>query len=1063
MPTRITSTRFRAADWLLRIARHLSDESRDRLCSSIATIDEPLASTLRTLLAAYDSEQTGLDEPAWSSLPHDDDPSGAGGDLSSLPRIPGHVVERMIGAGAMGTVYRARQLNPPRPVALKVLRPSVATDESRRRFELESEILASISHPYLAQVYNAGEYGETPRSMWYSMELVEGVRLDEYMRRHAPAQAERVRLMIQICDAMGAAHAAGVVHRDLKPSNILVSTDGGPKVIDFGVARLAGTEHTGALTLTGGVIGTIDFMSPEQLEANAGVVGPPSDVYSLGVILYEMLTGRRPLALADVPIATAIDRLRTLDPTRLRTIDSTIPRDLETIVETAMAHEPTRRYASASALGAELRRFLEGRPIEARPATVFYRANRFVRRYRSLVIGSSVFAALLIVATVVSMSLFFAASVARRNTQWELYVANTAAAEVGLRDGRFQEARARLLAAPTEHRGWEWLHLWTRTNPAERTLFEGDAWQGRCVFDPSGARIAAADFTGTLRVFDANSGAPLQSFDAHGLEVTALAYSPSGDHLVTAGWDDRLAVWDAGTGKLLRERPVPMRVVRALWIDDAEQSIWAGSEWGVVRLSFDLLEVEAVPGARAIPRTTGFAVTPDGSSLIMIEHDGTVRRVALESMTIETDSIALPGAAVVDTFAVSRDGRRLALSLRFPNFPESYISVLQADDLESIARWSAHNLRIDDLAFLPDGRLLSASQDRRARLWNWDGPVARLEREWSGHDEGIDGLALSADGARFVTASKDGRIKSWKLDAWSGERVLPFAERCTLISWHPDGQSIAVGFPKALATVDLADGARSTHELAPFYAQITAHGRLVTVNAAGAWRVDPVEPLLVAADEPYRCAFFATNADELIVGGVAGRVEVVRTNDGEVVRRTTIGAQSAEVVTSTPDGSRIWIGSSSAIYLLDGATLEPLATRRLDSTPEAIASSPEGRVVAVALQNEPTIEILDGATLEPIADCSSHSAPVRSLAFSPHGSRLASGSNDFAIKLWETKRWRETVTLRGHAGEVVDLAFSPDGRTLASVGHLDQAARLWSIDPAILDEALMTTMTPARR
>ena len=293
---------------------------------------------------------------------------------------------RLVGEGGMGAVFEAEQDHPRRTVALKVLKFALAAPELRHRFDLESEALGRLQHPGVARIYEAGvEDSELGPQPYFAMELIRGVSLREYADRAQLDTERRLELMIKICEAVEHAHQRGIIHRDLKPANILVDETGQPKILDFGVARLTDSDANATRhTSLGDLVGTLAYMSPEQFLGDPLLLDARSDVYSLGVILYELLVGRRPHELSrQLPEAARI--VRELDPPLLGTIRREYRADLETIAAKALEKDKARRYSSAAELAADLRRYLAHEPILAKPATAIYQARKFVRRHRVLV------------------------------------------------------------------------------------------------------------------------------------------------------------------------------------------------------------------------------------------------------------------------------------------------------------------------------------------------------------------------------------------------------------------------------------------------------------------------------------------------------------------------------------------------------------------------------------------------------------------------------------------------------------------------------------------------------
>ena len=358
--------------------------------------DESLEQEVRSLLEESDDEGAFLEEPALEV---------AGRDLARFSVSPSHPamigryrIVRLLGEGGMGAVYEAEQEGPRRVVALKVIRPGLATPERLWRFRHESQALGRLQHPGIAQIYEAGTgntgFGTQP---YFAMELVRGLSLERYAEAHALNSRQRLALVTEVCSAVEHAHQRGLIHRDLKPGNILVDETGQPKILDFGVARVIESNAEQTLeTRFGDLVGTLAYMSPEQVTGDPLEVDTRSDVYSLGVILYELLTGRLPYDVKGAHLVQAAQTIREQDPPSLSSINDHFRGDIETIVGKALEKDKARRYASAADLGADIQRYLDDQPVTARPASASYQLQKFARRHRALVFAASaVFLALM--------------------------------------------------------------------------------------------------------------------------------------------------------------------------------------------------------------------------------------------------------------------------------------------------------------------------------------------------------------------------------------------------------------------------------------------------------------------------------------------------------------------------------------------------------------------------------------------------------------------------------------------------------------------------------------------
>jgi tetratricopeptide (TPR) repeat protein/predicted Ser/Thr protein kinase len=442
-------------------AADLTPHEQRALLDAACPDDPNLRAELEKLLADDARVRAGgtnfLMSPVLRSLPatlSSPEPASA---PAAPPRIGRYHIIRILGEGGMGTVYEAEQDSPRRAVALKVIRPGLVVPAALKRFAREAQILGLLHHPGVAAIYEAG-VAEDGRP-FFAMELVRGVPLDEYARRHGLDSAARLELLARVCDAVQHAHEHGVVHRDLKPSNVLVDDAGQPRVLDFGVARGLddALRDTTAQTRPGQIVGTPSYMSPEQVAADPNL-DRRSDVYTLGVILFELLAGRPPYPLESLPLAEAVRVIREREPARLGALDRGLRGDAETIAGKALEKDPSRRYASAEELAADIRRHLAQEPILARPPSALYQLSKFARRHKPLALTTAALLSLLLLAGAV--------------TAWQQVRLARAERDEAVRQGRrgqeAQEALARAVALRDQARATDDAGKWAEAREVAR-------------------------------------------------------------------------------------------------------------------------------------------------------------------------------------------------------------------------------------------------------------------------------------------------------------------------------------------------------------------------------------------------------------------------------------------------------------------------------------------------------------------------------------------------------------------------------------------------------------------
>jgi WD40 repeat protein len=638
-----------------------------------------------------------------------------------------------IGRGGMGVVCRARQVRLNRVVALKmILAGELATEDDVRRFQAEAEAAAKLDHPGIVPVHEVGRH---EGQHYFSMAFVEGESLAHRVAQGLPPPREAAELTRKVAEAVAYAHAHGVIHRDLKPANILVDKQGQPRLTDFGLAKRIqgepGASAPGGLTATGQIVGTPSYMPPEQAGGRRGEAGPLSDVYSLGAVLYCLLTGRPPFQ-ADNPLDTLLQVLEQ-DPVPPRRLNTAVPRDLETICLKCLQKEPRRRYQSAQELAADLDRFLTGKPILARPAGVVERALKWARRRpaAAALVAASALAALLLTAAGVGFTVTLDEA-RRRAVKGEA----DALTQYRLTQDALRDVRQERDAKGQALRRAEGLRLITQSEvvradkPGLALALAIEGAERAPGLLANNALLAALDVCREERILVGHEGA-----------VYSASFSRDGGRVLTCSADGTARVWDAATGEqllVLREDRDPVAI--AQFSPDGRRVLtFSGPTYSRGRntISYFTSRGSPPPALREWKRTAPTARLWDAA---------TGRLIARWQPPLPTAG----GFSLVSPLVVgfSPDSRRVALT--FGLYPDGFPEVRDADTEREVAVLKGHRFPVVSVTFSPDGRTIaSASLDGTACLWDADS--GKLLHTLKGHLCGVFSALFSPDGTRLLT------------------------------------------------------------------------------------------------------------------------------------------------------------------------------------------------------------------------------------------------------------------------------------------------------------------------
>ena len=1049
-------------------ARRLAAGERATFLGQATAGDTELRGEVESLLAEHEESSGFLDTERLRQNLGAIAAESIGAEAAPMPaRIGPFRIVGIIGEGGMGIVYEAEQDDPKRRVALKVVRPGMVTRGLLQRFRHESQVLGQLRHPGIAQIYQAGTADEgTGGQPYFAMELISGRPLLEHAKTHDLGVRKRLELIARVCDALQHAHQKGVVHRDLKPANILVEDDGQPKVLDFGVARAtdADIQTVTLKTDIGQLVGTLPYMSPEQASGDPARIDIRSDVYSLGVVTYELLTGRLPYPVAGKMVHEAVRVIQEEDPTRLSSIDRSLRGDVETILAKALAKEKERRYQSAAEFATDIRYYLADRPITARPASALYQLRKFARRNKALVGGSTVgitvaFIAL-IGATVYSLG-------QARLAKDEAYRSSIAAAESALAAGDPTVARQLLDATRPELRNWEWRYFDARFDQAI-ALFEPDEPIAAAALGAEGNELIILSTSGVLRFYALFSGTSRADVDLD-LDgpLAAAVFSRDARFLATVqGPEQRTArVWTIGPG----ETALPLATL-ALPAAGTGIAISSGGERVVVAMDSedsedsenleDLEEPEDSKDSEFIawdPRApdrepTRWEVGPGQRGLALDDRGDTIAfiggfpglHVHDVAMGKQRWALRQPSERAV---AISPDGLLVATG-----GADKRIRIHETATAAQVLDLSGHGDVVRTLSFSPDGRrLASGGDDLTLRVW--DVASGRTELVLTGHRAPIQFVRFSADGARLHSLADDG-VRVWNVEPVDPTVVLH--GHAAAVAFSPDGDTVYSGgadgtFRVWEASSGAARGVVSSARESIVALAVSPDGGVLAVGHTRGgvvlWNTATLEPFreLVGHSGSVAALSFSPDGKRLVSCSDADEIFTWDPATGERLLEAP-GTRSAVIgVSFAPDGRRMAATTTEGVRISDVGSGKTIRTIAVPAVVQAVAWSPDGNWIAAGAADH-AVRIFDAGTGALRHVRRDHAAAVYAVEFSPDSTRLASGSDDTTIRIWDVAAGTPVARLRGQHDIVWDLAFSPDGRMLVSASS-SIGAYVWDTAP----------------
>lgn len=1036
-------------------ARELAGEQREAYLAEVCAADPPLRSEVQGLLLADSQDDAALADPTAYALAVKtlSDP----GRRFIGKRVGHFTIQRVIAQGGMGTVYEALQEHPRRVVALKMIRLGLSAPSALRRFEYEAQMLSRLQHPAIAQVFDAGVHDdESDPVPYFAMEFIPDAQsLTHYVKTALLPLRSQLELFATVCDAVHHAHQNGVIHRDLKPENILVDAAGQPKVIDFGVARVCEQDdrNAGMHTTAGHLVGTVPYMSPEQARGDSDRIDIRTDIYSLGIILYQLLTDRFPYEV-EGSLTEVLHNILHVAPAALGSHGTRLDAELVTIVLKCLQKDPPRRYQSAGELGRDIVHHLSGEPIEARRDSSWYVLRKTLRRHR---VAAAVAAAFVILITASAIALLFMnqlqrtqrlraeteaanaerqAAVAETEKQRALasgveaekqrdvaerqaYIANIAAADAAITANDAGQALKCLRHAPERFRHWEWRHLMAKSDRSILSL-PRDEGAVTVAFAPDGKSVVVGYGSGHVRIWDIATGKFVREFAKLTSGIRFLAFDATGTRLVIEDLDHTLRVFDAADGTEILRRPLPVigefggimavspDLSRAVFAtQDAVGALGGWDYWYDVNSGETRSELAPNIGCAAFNADgTRIATGNTGGAIAVWEWDA-------EAPLITTES----GSRLYDiTFAP--DDELLASA-----HEDGTVRLWDSHTLQLVRTLTGHTQRVWNVDFSPDGTLVaSASTDKTVRIWETAG--GKLLSLLRGHESGVRNAAFSPNGDLLATHAQDGLVKIWNTQSRADWIQLTLPNLVSSLAFDSTGDRVVAG---------------------------SYDGGFMIWDA----RSGDILPGISAEDRDVRSAVFSPDGTQLICGYKDGWIRFLDLQTGQVVRALLGHSEHVVSLAIAPDDLHLASVSwpNHVVVLWDLSTGEPM--RVIDEPTGEIASitfSPDGTKLATA-SGDGTARLLDSLTGQAIQLFRVDSPNgMMDVAFSSDGARVATAATDGIVRIWDASTGESVLTITGNMGDIWSVAFSPDGKRLVT-GARDRTVRIWDAETG--DELLI--------
>ena len=964
----------------------------------------------------------------------------------------------VLGEGGFGIVYLAEQKQPVRrQVALKVIKPGMDSKQVIGRFESERQALALLDHPNIARIFDGGTT-EAGRP-YFVMELVKGLSITEYCDEQKLSIEDRLELFRQVCETVQHAHQKGIIHRDIKPSNILVFTQGGkalPKIIDFGIAKAVSqplTERT-IFTEQGQFIGTPEYMSPEQAGMKLQDIDTRSDIYSLGVVLYELLTGALPFTRKELEQAgrAEIQRIiRETDPPRpstrlsslgeeakkiaerrhtaLAALTKRLYKELEWIPLKAMRKEPDRRYKTASELGNDVQYYLNGDPLMAGPESRTYRLKKTIKRHRVGVTAVAAVVAVLFVGLIATTTMYFRSEVARAETdkqrevyRRQVYFHLISQANEELRNNRVYRASELLGKCDEDLRYWEWHYLWRICRSAGIVLHGNKKLSSNASFSVDGKYVVSGTEYGTVIIWDAETASETMALKGHDSPVISVDFSSDGERIVSCSWDNTIRLWDLATKSEIKR--IPCNGVASVVFSPDGKRIISGCRNGKIIMWDGTTGSEIMQFGDYERRISLVRYSPDRERILTTGKYGELKvwnaKNGDQVLNINIDS------PIFDA-AFSQDSSRIVCCAL------KRITICDVATGKEIPGGFSTQSPVEVVAFSPDAKYV-AWGDFRGMIRVRNVTSGSEEMAIGGHNGSVTSLAFDMAGRRILSCDSGGTIGVWEFPKSDAEqvRILSVGQTTVSFAYSPDRRKLFTMTDQGkLCIMDIVNYTKP--KILPWDRRTAPEVLILSPGDPG---------IALSPDGRY-----------LVQGSVKGTVHIFDSETSKEIWKDETNGPSITAIALSQDGKCIATGNKEGIVSIwDLAKRTKVKTFSTDQDYlNSLVFGPNGNYLVAAGMDAQTREYVIGLwdsrtgaekwkSSYSTSNVFNWGSPI---TFSPDGKYVVSGNNGGVVKVWNADSGNEICECF-HGGKVTSVSFDPNATRIVS-GSSNGIITIWDV------------------